>query len=250
MAVAGSLRLRRAGHDARVARRTRRDRQALSKPPGSSSTSAPSFDAKKEMDSCPAGQPKTLPGRAGCRRRFPPCRFLPAPARQDRRGKKPPDHRPRRFAERADLLLQHGLLRSSSRQCPRRRSQSPDQFQDGQLLPRSREERPGPEGAARGDLIFARSRAGDFKSPHSGLRSAVNQERLTELFEDNFTHFGELGAAVSIWQHGKPILELHGGFRDAQRQQPWTADTIVLFWSATKGLGSACLLHTLQEQRI
>ncbi len=41
-----------------------------------------------------------------------------------------------------------------------------------------------------------------------------------------------------------------GGFRDAGREQPWTSDTIVLFWSATKGLGSACLLHVLQEHAI
>jgi len=53
-----------------------------------------------------------------------------------------------------------------------------------------------------------------------------------------------------VWRHGKPIVELHGGFRDAKREQPWTADTIVLFWSATKGLGSACLLHALQEHAI
>jgi len=78
----------------------------------------------------------------------------------------------------------------------------------------------------------------------------VNQARLTELFQENFSRFSELGAAVSIWQHGKPLLELHGGFRDAKRQQPWTSDTIVLFWSATKGLGSACLLHALQEHEI
>src|SRR5438067_3676437 len=76
------------------------------------------------------------------------------------------------------------------------------------------------------------------------------QERLTPLFEESFTRFGELGAAVSVWQHGKPIVELQGGFRDAKREQPWTADTIVLFWSATKGLGSACLLHALQEESI
>ncbi|MFL6520462.1 MAG: serine hydrolase domain-containing protein [Chthoniobacterales bacterium] len=74
----------------------------------------------------------------------------------------------------------------------------------------------------------------------------MNQERLADLFRENFEGYGELGAAVSVWQHGKPLLELHGGFRDANREQPWTADTIVLFWSATKGLGSACLLHTLQ----
>ena len=30
----------------------------------------------------------------------------------------------------------------------------------------------------------------------------------------------------------------------------WTEDTIVLAWSATKGIGSACLLHALQEDKI
>jgi len=78
----------------------------------------------------------------------------------------------------------------------------------------------------------------------------VDRERLAESFDDNFARRGELGAAVSVWQHGKPLVELHGGFRDSKRQQPWTVDTIVLFWSATKGLGSACLLHALQENAI
>src|SRR3954471_5526845 len=82
------------------------------------------------------------------------------------------------------------------------------------------------------------------------LRTDELRDRLTPLFEENFRERGELGAAVSVWQHGKPILDLHGGFRNARREIPWTADTRVLFWSATKGLGSACLLHVLQEQRI
>jgi CubicO group peptidase (beta-lactamase class C family) len=76
------------------------------------------------------------------------------------------------------------------------------------------------------------------------------KDRLTPLFEENFERFGELGAAVSVWQNGKSILELHGGFRDAKHELSWTADTIVLVWSATKGLGSACLLHVLQEHGI
>ncbi len=74
--------------------------------------------------------------------------------------------------------------------------------------------------------------------------------RITPLFEENFFRFGELGAAVSIWQGGESVLELQGGFRDARRETPWTSETIVLFWSATKGLGSACLLHVLQEHSI
>ena len=73
---------------------------------------------------------------------------------------------------------------------------------------------------------------------------------LEPLFRENFEKFGELGAAISIWQNGKPIVDLYGGFRDARREQLWTKDTLVLIWSATKGLGSACLLHALQEHKI
>ena len=74
--------------------------------------------------------------------------------------------------------------------------------------------------------------------------------RLDPLFQENFEKFGELGAAISVWQNGNELLELHGGFRDARREQPWTDETLVLIWSATKGLGSACLLHVLQEHKI
>ena len=82
------------------------------------------------------------------------------------------------------------------------------------------------------------------------LRADELAARIRPLFAENFARFGELGAAVSIWQDGAPVLELEGGFRDASREIPWTRDTLVLFWSATKGLGSACLLHVLQEHEI
>ena len=75
-------------------------------------------------------------------------------------------------------------------------------------------------------------------------------QRLKPLFLENFEKFGELGAAVSIWQDGKPVVDLYGGFCDARREKPWEADTLVLVWSATKGIGSACVLHVLQDHRI
>jgi CubicO group peptidase (beta-lactamase class C family) len=82
------------------------------------------------------------------------------------------------------------------------------------------------------------------------LQSSQLLQRLKPLFQENFENFGELGAAVSVWQNGKPIIELCGGFRDAHRESPWTNDTLVLVWSATKGIGSACVLHVLQEHNI
>jgi CubicO group peptidase (beta-lactamase class C family) len=82
------------------------------------------------------------------------------------------------------------------------------------------------------------------------LRKDDLAARIAPLFAENFSTFGDLGAAVSIWQNGAPVLELHGGYRAGQRETPWTHDTLVLFWSATKGLGSACLLHVLQERNL
>jgi CubicO group peptidase (beta-lactamase class C family) len=82
------------------------------------------------------------------------------------------------------------------------------------------------------------------------LEAKELRRRLESLFQENFERFGELGAAVSVWQNGKSIVDLYGGYRDARREHPWTADTLVLIWSATKGLGSACLLHVLQERKI
>jgi CubicO group peptidase (beta-lactamase class C family) len=82
------------------------------------------------------------------------------------------------------------------------------------------------------------------------LHAEKVRERLKPLFQENFEKLGELGAAVSIWQNGKPIIDLYGGFRDARREHPWTGDTLVLVWSATKGIGSACVLHALQQLNI
>jgi CubicO group peptidase (beta-lactamase class C family) len=77
------------------------------------------------------------------------------------------------------------------------------------------------------------------------LESGQLLQRLKPLFLQNFEKF-----AVSVWQNGKPILDLCGGFREAHREKPWSADTLVLVWSATKGIGSACVLHALQEHNI
>jgi CubicO group peptidase (beta-lactamase class C family) len=75
-------------------------------------------------------------------------------------------------------------------------------------------------------------------------------QRLKPLFQENFEKFGELGAAVSIWQGGNPVIDLYGGSCDARHEKPWKSDTLVLVWSATKGIGSTCVLHVLQEHRI
>ena len=68
-------------------------------------------------------------------------------------------------------------------------------------------------------------------------------EQIAELFAENFTSFGELGASLCIWRHDEPVINLAGGYCDREANQQWTSKTPVLIWSATKGLASACLIH-------
>ena len=72
-------------------------------------------------------------------------------------------------------------------------------------------------------------------------------ERVAEVFAENFSTRGELGASLSVWQHGREILSLAGGWRDRTQTLPWTAETPVLVWSASKGPAAACVLHAMQE---
>ncbi len=74
--------------------------------------------------------------------------------------------------------------------------------------------------------------------------------RLSAPFAENFTELGELGASVSVWRAGCEIVSLAGGWKDRQQTHPWTAETMVLVWSATKGLAAACLLHACQEHGV
>ncbi len=78
----------------------------------------------------------------------------------------------------------------------------------------------------------------------------MSLERIAELFEENFTHFGELGASVCVWRDGREVLSLAGGWKDRQKTEPWDAETMVLVWSATKGPAAASVLHACQEHGV
>ncbi len=72
-------------------------------------------------------------------------------------------------------------------------------------------------------------------------------ERVQAVFERNFERGVEVGAAVSVWEQGRETISLYRGWMDAARTRPWEHDTMVLIWSATKGLSSACMLHALEQ---
>lgn len=79
------------------------------------------------------------------------------------------------------------------------------------------------------------------------IADASTAARVQEIFQSNFVRGVEVGASVAVWQNGTQAFCFYHGWGDAQRELPWTADTMVLVWSATKGLASACLLHALED---
>jgi CubicO group peptidase (beta-lactamase class C family) len=69
-------------------------------------------------------------------------------------------------------------------------------------------------------------------------------------FADNFESRGDVGAAVAVTIDGKPVVDLWGGYADKARTHPWTRDTIVNVYSATKGVAATCLNRLVDQGRV
>lgn len=74
-------------------------------------------------------------------------------------------------------------------------------------------------------------------------------ERVREAFEANLAGL-DLGAAVSVWLDGAPVVDLWGGWCEEGRQTPWSEDTLVLTASVTKAFTAACLLQLVEQGRV
>ena len=66
-------------------------------------------------------------------------------------------------------------------------------------------------------------------------------EAVREAFAENFTRRHELGGACCAYQRGERVVDLWGGVRNKQSGDPWEQDTMVIVYSATKGLAAMTL---------
>lgn len=66
-------------------------------------------------------------------------------------------------------------------------------------------------------------------------------EAVREAFGENLRHRGEGGAACCVWLDGSKVVDVWGGVRDASTGAFWEEDTMVLVYSATKGLAAMAL---------
>jgi CubicO group peptidase (beta-lactamase class C family) len=63
-------------------------------------------------------------------------------------------------------------------------------------------------------------------------------EAVRETFADNFARRGELGGACCAYHRGQKVVDIWGGIRNKQTNEPWERDTMVIVYSATKGLSA------------
>jgi len=94
--------------------------------------------------------------------------------------------------------------------------------------------------------LVTRARKGGFRG---GKRDDIRIEgqvrpgfeAVREAFAENFSRRHELGGACCVYHRGEKVVDLWGGVRNRETGEPWQEDTMVLVYSATKGLAAMTL---------
>ncbi|EPD56836.1 serine hydrolase domain-containing protein [Streptomyces sp. HGB0020] len=75
-------------------------------------------------------------------------------------------------------------------------------------------------------------------------------EPVREAFARNFETLGERGAAVAVYRDGHKVVDLWGGTKDVDGDEPWEQGTAQVVRSATKGVAAAVLLLLSQRGQL
>ena len=72
-------------------------------------------------------------------------------------------------------------------------------------------------------------------------------EPVRDAFAANFERHAEVGAACAIYVNGRQVIDLWGGVTTPGGSEPYTADTLQMVWSTTKGV-TAIVAHMLAQE--
>ena len=75
-------------------------------------------------------------------------------------------------------------------------------------------------------------------------------DAVREAFATNFAEHGEVGAAVSIYLNGEPVVDLWGGWYGTDHEREWDRNTLANVYSTTKGLTAFCAHRLVEEGRL
>lgn len=69
-------------------------------------------------------------------------------------------------------------------------------------------------------------------------------------FKNNFISRKELGAALCVYHRGEKVVDIWGGISNVKNNLPWAKNTMVPFFSATKGIAALCFAKLYSEGKI
>ena len=72
-------------------------------------------------------------------------------------------------------------------------------------------------------------------------------EGVRTVFEQSFVQRREIGAALCVYKDGERVVDLWGGWADQEARQRWSADTMTVAFSCTKGM--VALMFTMLADR-
>ena len=78
-------------------------------------------------------------------------------------------------------------------------------------------------------------------------------EGVRDAFSANFRRSGEdreIGAALSVYVRGHCVVDLWGGYSDAAETKPWSRDTLINVYSASKGVVSIAVAMLVDQGRL
>ena len=70
---------------------------------------------------------------------------------------------------------------------------------------------------------------------------------LKDAFRANFDDGLEIGASLGVMHHGRPVVDLWGGYSDRRKTRPWEEDTIVCVFSTTKIMATIAILIVIDR---
>jgi CubicO group peptidase (beta-lactamase class C family) len=79
------------------------------------------------------------------------------------------------------------------------------------------------------------------RTPRIDGHVSAGFEAVADAFIENFRRRHELGGACCVYHRGEKVVDLWGGVRNKATGAPWEEDTMVVVWSATKGLAAMTL---------
>lgn len=73
---------------------------------------------------------------------------------------------------------------------------------------------------------------------------------VKELFQQLHESGREVGSSFSVYQDGKPLVDIWSGYSDKEKNIDWERGTLANVWSTTKGITALTLAHLHQQGRL